>query len=169
MRSHVFALLFVTSLGCNRLDDGTAVGDSERVPEVRGARLIYVPAYNYATAVRDRIHLSTTVTIHNVSSRDRITIRSVEYYDAPGKKVRTYLGQPKVLGPLEAVEYHVEGDRNSEGSGANFIVTYDAEPGIAPPLVEALIVGSTGGTGWLSFTSRGVPVSGSELPAREQP
>lgn len=161
MKRQIAALVFFVSLGCNQLEhDGAAdkPGDS---PEVRGEQLIYVPAYNYAMAVRDRIHLSTTVTIHNVSSRERITIRSVEYYDAPGKKVRTYLGKPQVLGPLEAVEYHVEGDRESEGSGANFLVTYDAEPGIPPPLVEALIVGNSGGTGWLSFTSRGVPIKNS--------
>lgn|GEM_PF-3464444 len=164
MRLHGLVLLVsvLVLVGCDRLDQDTHASQGQK-PDVRGERLIYVPAYNYATSVQDRIHLSTTMTIHNVSSRDQITIRSVEYYDAPGKKVRTYLGQPKVLGPLEAVEYHVEGDRKSEGSGANFMVTYDAEPGIPPPLVEALIIGSKGGTGWLSFTSRGVPISKGEV------
>jgi hypothetical protein len=72
--------------------------------------------------------------------------------------LKSPVGEPQRLGPFEAVEYHVDGDKKAPGSGANFIVSYDAEPGIPPPLVEALIVGSSGGTGWLSFTSRGVPV-----------
>lgn len=125
----------------------------------RGKRLIYIPTYNYAlSGKQSKIPLTTTLTIHNVSRHREITIQSVEYFDAPGRRVRTYLEEKQKLSPLKTLEYEIEGSVEQNGSGANVIVTYDAPTGTTPPLVEALMVGSSE-TGWLSFTSRGVEVN----------
>jgi len=124
----------------------------------RGESLIYVPAYTYATPGGGRkIKLATTLTIHNVSARSQITLRSVEYHDAPGARIRSYLSSPLVLEPLQTAEFVANEPEEAPGAGANFIVSYDVGDGVGPPLVEAVMVGNTG-TGWLSFTSRGVRV-----------
>jgi hypothetical protein len=149
----------VVSVGCDRSSPLVTRESTASTGTLdRGGSLIYVPAYTYATPGGGRkIKLATTLTIHNVSSRSRIALRSVEYHDAPGTKIMSYLPSPQVLEPLQTAEFVVNEPDDAPGAGANFIVSYDVTEGVAPPLVEAVMVGNAG-TGWLSFTSRGVPV-----------
>lgn len=120
-----------------------------------GVRLIYVPAYTYALDQGNRVGLTATLMIHNVSPR-KITIDSVRYYDAGGVLVRTLLDTPRELGPLETLEFRQEPETTNGGAGANFLVGWTGPNGPAP-LVEALMAGHQG-TGRLTFTSRGVEV-----------
>lgn len=154
-----FAVICLLVSGCDSFQHPIASeSTAQTAPVKRGHSLIYVPAYTYATSGGGRrIKLATTLTIHNVSAKSRITIRSVEYHDSPGEKVRSYLAEPQVLRPLQTAEFVVSEADDAPGAGANFIVSYDTAEDIQPPLVEAVMVGNTG-AGWLSFTSRGVVV-----------
>lgn len=147
------------SAGCDRESPPVTRESAAHTGAVdRGGSLIYVPAYTYATPGGGRkIKLATTLTVHNVSAHGQVTLRSVEYHDAPGTKIRSYLASPQVLEPFETAEFVVNELDEAPGAGANFIVSYDVDDGVAPLLVEAVMVGNTG-TGWLSFTSRGVSV-----------
>ncbi len=159
----VSAVCFASA--CEREDEPTTVAaEPQATPAQRGDSLIYVPAYAYATPDGVRlVPLATTLTIHNVSATE-VTIRSVEYHDSPGNAVRSYLRAPQVLNPLETTEFVVRPVEDAEGAGANFIVSYDAPDGSAAPLVEALMTGNTG-SGWLSFTSRGVAMQATAAAA----
>ena len=129
------------------------------VSSERGESAVYVPAYAYAPSGDGRrVDLTATLTIHNVSMSDPLVLRSVEYHDSPGERVESYLSSPQTLQPLETVEFLVNRPEGQSGVGANFIVSFDAQSGANFPFVEALLVGNAG-NGWLSFTSRGVPVS----------
>lgn len=149
----------VLSVGCEQDSPPVTPESTAHTVDVdRGEALIYVPAYTYATPGGGRkIKLATTLTVHNISARTQVTLRSVEYHDAPGEKVKSYLSSPQVLQPLQTIEIVVNEPDEARGAGANFIVSYDAAEGSPTPLVEAVMVGNTG-TGWLSFTSRGVAV-----------
>lgn len=148
------------SAGCDQNSPPVTRESTAQTGDVdRGEGLIYVPAYTYATPGGGRkIKLATTLTVHNISARTQVTLRSVEYHDAPGEKVKSYLSSPQVLEPLQTTEFVVNEPDEAPGAGANFIVSFDPAEGAVPPLVEAVMVGNTG-TGWLSFTSRGVAVT----------
>lgn len=139
-----------------------AVGD-------RSVNLIYVPAYIYALDQGGRVPLTTTLMIHNVSSRE-IVIHSVRYYDSAGALVQSQLDEPRALQALETLEIRQEPSASGTGAGANFLVGWTGRSGPAP-LVEALMVGHQG-AGRLTFTSRGVEVGleevGSEKEARSR-
>jgi hypothetical protein len=121
--------------------------------------LIYVPAYTYALDKVGPVHLTTTLLIHNVSF-ESVTIHSVRYYDAAGVLVDNKIDAPRILAPLETVEFRHDPSSEAGGAGANFLVAWSGRPEPAP-LVEALMAGNQGG-GRLTFTARGVPVGPDE-------
>lgn len=122
----------------------------------------YVPAYSHIYHhVGDAFLLATTLSIRNTDPRDSLTVTSVRYYDTDGQLVRHDLRNPRTLGPLQSMEFVVEEQDVSGGSGANFIVEWRAEEGVNPPVVEAVMISTRSGQG-ISFTSRGVPIETAE-------
>ena len=67
------------------------------------------------------------------------------------------------LGPLATIEFLVEAQDTTGGSGANFIVEWVATEDIDEPLIEAIMVGFSGTQG-ISFSRTGVPLAS---PLRE--
>ena len=61
------------------------------------------------------------------------------------------------LGPLATGEFLVEKKDDSGGSGANFLVDWDAESAVPPPVAEAVMIGTSGQQG-ISFVRPGVTV-----------
>lgn len=156
---HSALVLALVGVGCEQQPaEPSTPAASETLQDAvedRSVKLIYVPAYTHALDQSGRLLLTTTLMIHNVSSR-KITIHSVRYYDAAGVLVESQLPEPRELSPLETLEFHHEPSGSRGGAGANFLVGWTGAPGPAP-LVEALMVGHQG-AGRLTFTSRGVEV-----------
>lgn len=156
----LYFLMALMSVACSKQENPyVSEGSKPKAASVpRGERFVYVPAYTYAVAATgQKTTLAATLTIHNAHSKSSMRIRSVEYHDSPGKTLSHYLDEPRVLKPLETLEFQVLEVDMSRGSGASFIVSYDPVDADGPPLVEAVMVGNTG-SGWLAFTSRGVPL-----------
>ena len=65
---------------------------------------------------------------------------------------------PIVIPPLGTHELFVELNDASGGSGANFIIRWDADQAINPPLVESLHANMDGGKA-IIFTTQSVPIS----------
>jgi len=55
---------------------------------------------------------------------------------------------------MESVRYIVPEDHRSGGSGANFIVEWESDKPVNPPIVETIMIGTQDQQG-ISFTSRG--------------
>ena len=132
--------------------------------EARTTRALYVPAYShvFASAGR-RIMLSITLGVRNIDPKADVRLHYVDYYDTPGHRVRRYLDAPRKLAPLETVEFFVDVFDDSGGSGANFLVGFEAKEGAQTPLAEAVMLGHSG-AGSIAFTSRGVALE--HTPAR---
>lgn len=160
-------LMALVSAGCDRDRASTfPSAPSETIQDAvddSSVRLIYVPAYTYALDQSDRVPLTTTLIIHNVSTHE-ISIESVRYYDAAGALVSSQLDAPRQLAPLETLEFRQDPATVTGESGANFLVGWTGPPEPAP-LVEALMVGHQG-AGRLTFTSRGVQVGSEGRAAR---
>jgi len=120
---------------------------------------IFVPAYShiYHGNKETPLLLSVTLSIRNTDMKSAMTINEISYYESGGKLVRKYLEEPMVLAPLAATRFVVPQRDTSGGSGANFIVTWQAEQPINPPIAETVMIGTQSQLG-ISFTSRGKPI-----------
>lgn len=120
----------------------------------------YVPVYShiYFEDEEATINLSATLTVRNTDAAHSLYVTGVDYYDTEGRLVRRYAEAPFVLGPLATAAFVVERDDTAGGVGANFLVTWAAPEPVAPPIAEAVMIGTFSALG-LSFVSPGRVVS----------
>jgi len=124
--------------------------------ELSKGQLIYVPAYSHIySGDRERPFLLTvTLSIRNVDPNQQIKIISVDYYETQGKLLKKFIGKPTTLNPVESLRYVIPEKDKGGGSGANFMVEWQSEKYVNPPIVETIMIGTQNQQG-ISFTSRG--------------
>ncbi len=117
---------------------------------------LYVPAYSHIfIGHRSRTYkLSITLSIRNIDPKASLTLTTVDYHDTDGNLSKHFLDAPVVLGPMASTRYVVPVQENAGGSGANFVVRWQADHKINPPIVESVMIGTQSQQG-ISFTSRG--------------
>ena len=122
-------------------------------------QVIFVPAYSEVFYNnRNTLDVTITLTIHNTDLEHPIIIKSVRYYDTNGNLVHRYIDQPLQLAPMATNSIVIAGDDKPGGVGANFIVEWVAETGVYEPVVEAIMVNTSGQQG-ISFMSPGRVIS----------
>lgn len=152
------AALFASAAGAE--DIGVAFRGSLVEPApvaqrvLRGA--VYVPAYATIRigGGKGRLELATTLSLHNVSRETPLIVERIDYHDTEGRRVQAFLDKAVALKPLATIEAFVPAEDVRGGSGANFIVEWSATGPIAPPAVEAVMIGSIGSASY-SFVSPG--------------
>ncbi len=119
-------------------------------------QLLYVPAYSniYIGNTERPFQLTVTLSIRNIDPLYPINLLSVKYHETEGKLIKAYLSEPITLEPLETIRYIVPEKDTQGGSGANFMVQWNSEKPVNPPVVESVMIGSRSQQG-ISFTSRG--------------
>ena len=116
-------------------------GGVEKI-EIMEGKTVYVPAYSHIYSRGGEPHLlEVTLSIRNTDPERVIRLEEVRYFDTRGKLVKNYLDGILELGPLETVEFLVEAQDKQGGSGANFIVTWDANEPVYEPIIEAIMIG----------------------------
>jgi hypothetical protein len=146
----LIALLLVSSKTA-RSDDSMSLSQGQTV---------YVPAYShiYIGNREQPFLLTITLSIRNIDAKHPVTITSADYYDTEGKRIRQYLEKPVSLGPWESIRYVVPQKDKSGGSGANFVVEWNAKKAVNPVIIEAIMIGAESQQG-ISFTSRGQAIN----------
>lgn len=127
------------------------------------SQTVYVPLYSHIYAddrYRDKpFNLTATLSVRNTDPKERLRLISVDYYDSSGKKLRGYLDAPAVIPQLGSTRYIVQDSDTSGGSGAKFLVTWEADEAITEPIVESVMIGTKLQQG-ISFVSRGRVIEG---------
>lgn len=134
-------------------------------PGLSPGQTLYLPIYSHVwhgNRVIDgrypmKNRMSVLVSIRNTSLRKPIRLLSARYYDTDGKLLREYVEAPRTIGPLGTLELFVEQRESEGGSGANFVIQWDASLPTNPPLVEAVHV-DIQGSRTLSFITTGRPI-----------
>ena len=126
-------------------------------------QILYVPAYSHIySGNKERPFLLTvTLSIRNVDPKHQIKIILVDYYQTQGKLLKIYIDKPIALKSLESLRYVIPEKDKSGGSGANFIIEWQFDKFVNPPIVESIMIG-TKSTQGISFTSRGQEIVTSE-------
>jgi hypothetical protein len=122
---------------------------------VSQGQVVYVPAYSHIYHEDGKPHMLTiTMSVRNTSDESDIVVRRIRYFDTKGKEVKSYLKKPVTLGPLGTTEILVERDDATGGSGAHFLVDWVATNPIPEPIIEAVMIDTTGKQG-ISFARSG--------------
>lgn len=167
----VLALSALLLQGCNQ--EGSSASSESESPEswqkhlkpvdaktlasfTKHARA-YVPVYSHIyTEDRERVlNLAETLSVRNTDEVNAIVISSVRYQSNTGKLIREYVPKPVLLDPMATADFVVRLDDTSGGSGASFVVEWQGEKEVNPPLIEAIMI-STGSGRNLSFVCRAV-------------
>jgi uncharacterized protein DUF3124 len=124
---------------------------------VRGA--FYVPAYARLSLAKGGypIDLAVTLYVHNASDAKPLVVERITYRDTAGALVQEYLSGPVAVRPFGTIEVFVPASDVRGGTGASFVVGWAAAGPIAEPVMETLILGSSGSQGY-SFVGQGRPI-----------
>lgn len=136
----------------------------EARPQVK-SQTLYLPIYSHMlygnlgkSGRASQVLLSALVSIRNTDIRRPLRVLSAQYFDTNGKLLGDRVTRPVVVPPLGTLELFVELNDASGGSGANFIIKWEADQAINPPLVESLHANMDGGKAVI-FMTQSVPVS----------
>ncbi len=131
---------------------------------------VFVPAYSeiFYGGENRLLSLTTTLAIHNTDLEHPIIISSVRYYNTDGELVREFVDTPLQLNAMATTGFVIESQDTTGGWGANFLVEWVAESPVYEPVIEAVMVSSTGTEG-VSFISEGRIVSEQAAPQQTEP
>ncbi|MCI5058013.1 MAG: DUF3124 domain-containing protein [Flavobacteriales bacterium] len=117
----------------------------------------YVPIYSdiYNRSANERFYLTATLSVRNTSYRDTMIIRKIDYFNTTGELVEEYLESPIYLNPMGSIDYVIDEEDKKGGSGANFIVIWSANNIKFKPVIQAVMISTSGPQG-VAFTTDGV-------------
>ena len=145
-----FLLFFGLLLAC------AAAGAQERSK----GETLYLPVYSHiwhGDIGRDgkptKTLMSVSVSIRNTDPANAIRVTSALYYDTDGKKLKEYIATPSVIGPMGTEEIFIARSDDRGGSGANFVIVWNADAAVSPPVVEAVHANLPGGRSIVFTTS----------------
>jgi len=121
---------------------------------------VYVPVYSdiYSVGKHLRFLLTSTLSIRNTSYTDTIAVHSIEYFDTRGIKVKDFLDHPIYVLPMATVEYVIDENDKSGGSGANFMVIWSKKDPNVTAVIQAVMISVSGQQG-VAFRTDGISVS----------
>lgn len=140
---------------------GAALAD-----ELSSGQTLYLPVYSHiwhgdrtgAEGAPLKIQLSALVSLRNTSLKTPIRIISARYYNTEGRLLNEYLIKPAVIKPMGTIELFVERKESEGGSGANFLIQWDAAVPTNPPMVQAVHAEIRSGNHALTFITTGHPI-----------
>lgn len=124
---------------------------------------VYVPIYSHIYA-DDRYRgtpflLTATLSIRNTDQSKPFTLKKVSYYDSKGELLQQYLDKPLTIEPFGSTRFIVPESESKGGSGAKFLVEWEAGTAVIEPIIESVMIGTKMQQG-ISFISTGRVIKG---------
>ena len=147
------------------LFSGSTATNAQEIRTLSSGQSIYLPIYSHMlygnigkSGKVSQVLLSALVSIRNTDGKRPLRLLSARYYDTQGKLLAERVPAPVVIPPFGTYELFVELNDASGGSGANFVVKWNADAPINPPLIEALHANMDGGKAVI-FMTQSVPIN----------
>jgi len=172
MKQNFYLMIFICCflfISCNK-DDQPIINDKLHENEIvltdsdfdslNYVKRAYVPIYShiYHGSKGGNILLTATLSIRNTSFKDTLFVRKIDYYDSHGNLIKNYINELILLKPMNALEFIVEEKEDKGGTGANFIVDYGYNSNTLKPLIQAVMIGTSGQQG-ISFLTQSIDIS----------
>lgn len=121
--------------------------------------IIYVPIFSdiYIDKTNPEHLLTSTLSIRNTSFNDTLYISKIDYYNTEGSLVKNFIDKTISLNPMGTVNYVIEREDKSGGSGANFIIELKAKNFDIKPLIQAITIGELSNKSF-SFSTDGYSI-----------
>ncbi|TXD66848.1 DUF3124 domain-containing protein [Polaribacter glomeratus] len=125
---------------------------------------IYVPIYSniYVTRVNQKCLLAATLSIRNTSYSDSLFVTKIDYFNTEGVLVKNYLHNSISLPPMASINYVIEKEDDTGGSGANFIVELSGKNKHVKPIIQAIMIGENGTNQGFAFSTDGYSIKRSK-------
>jgi len=157
MKNVAMMFILVLMLGMNSAD---------AVEDLSQGQTLYLPIYSHiwhGNKIVDgkypiKSQVSALVSIRNTSLKTPIRITTARYYSTDGKLLKEFLPKPVEIGAMGTLELFVERKESEGGSGANFIIQWDAASTTNTPVVEAVHADIKGGGPALTFITTARPI-----------
>ena len=127
--------------------------------EIKLHQGVYVPAYSslMGSGGAAQLDLAVTLSVRNTSATLPLVVERIDYYDSAGNLVEHYVPSTVAIRPFGSIEILIPTHDVRGGTSANFVVDWGATQPISEPVIEAVMVGSSGSRGF-SFVSPGRPI-----------
>ncbi len=124
--------------------------------KIVASQTVYVPVYSHVLTAdnAEPLNLATTLFVRNTDPDHSIILTGAEYYDSGGTSIRQFVAKPLRIGPLASVEFFIKESDVSGGASPSFLVEWVATEPTTDPVVESVMIG-TSGTQGISFTGNG--------------
>ncbi|WP_114700447.1 DUF3124 domain-containing protein [Psychrobacter proteolyticus] len=136
-----------------------AVTDKPDHSKMSYQQTFYVPIYSdiYSDSENQKVLLSATLSVRNTTLDKPLYINKIDYYNTNGDFVKSYIDGPIELPPMATLNYIIEKEDDSGGSGANFIIDVEGVDETVKPVIEAVMIGNFSNKGF-AFSTEGTPV-----------
>lgn len=133
-RLPALALLFAAAASANADEPALSKGQT-----------LYLPIYSHvwhgdlkAGGYPLKSLVSALVSIRNTDLKHPIRVLSARYFDTGGKPLHEHIAAAKIIPPMGTYELYVERKESAGGSGANFVILWEAAMPANLPVVEAV-------------------------------
>lgn len=122
--------------------------------------IIYVPIYSdiYVNEQNQKSLLSATLSIRNTSLTDSLFISKIDYYSTDGRLLKQFINETISLQPQGTINYVIEKEDDTGGSGADFVVTLSGSDENMKPLLQSIMIGENGKNQGFAFTAEGISI-----------
>lgn len=119
-------------------------------------QLVYVPVYShiYQQDHKKTFNLTTTLSVLNADPFRLFTLLDLNYYNSQGNLIQQYIDSGVKINPLASTSYVIDERDLRGGVGASFLVKWESEEPIIPPVLETINISTSGQQG-ISFLSVG--------------
>lgn len=153
--------MFIRSIALILLGIGLSFGAvGQDAPAAPKSQLAYLPVYSHIyhgsydrKGNPGKVLLSAMVSIRNTDPRRPIRVTSARYFNTEGKLLREFVSASRIVSAFGTLELFVEKHDESGGSGANFIIGWEADAPVNPPVIEAIHAAIEGASSVLFATS----------------
>ena len=114
-------------------------------PRLHWGQEMYLPVASSVFAQDEErpLHLTVTVTVHNTGA-EPLVIDRLDYIGTTGDLLEKVVEAPVAVGPLETREYVIRERDIRGGTGASFVLSWQADVPTTAPVVQAIHVSSSG-------------------------
>jgi len=150
--SVICAVLLLISV----ISGSTAMAAAESQTGLSLGQTVYVPVYSHIFSGDKALpfNLATMLSLRNTDLGHGLRILAVDYFDNDGKLLKHYRPKPTTLPPLASDHVYIRENDETGGFGAKFIVRWEADQAVQPPIIECVMIGARSGQG-ISLQSRG--------------
>lgn len=128
--------------------------DSVFAPSI--GQTIYLPVYSHVFS-GDRenpVYLTAIMILRNTDPTRPLTVTAVDYYASDGGLIKRHLTAPQIVKALGTLHFTVKESDKTGGVGAKFIIEWQSDQPVAPPIAEGLMIGTQMQHG-ISLNTRG--------------